>query len=61
MHFGVRLPDRAAVPALGERLAADGVEVVERWDEPGYASVKCRDPDGYVVEAFWDARPLHLA
>ena len=20
----------------------------------GYASVKCRDPDGYVVEAFWE-------
>ena len=54
MHFGVALPDRAAVLTLRDRLAADGVELVEQWDEPGYVSVKCRDPDGYVVEAFWE-------
>ena len=54
MHFGVALPDRAAVLTLRDRLAVDGVEVVEQWDEPGYVSVKCRDPDGYVVEAFWE-------
>jgi len=28
--------------------------VVEGSDEPAYASVKCRDPDGYIVEAFWE-------
>jgi hypothetical protein len=22
--------------------------------EPDYASVKCRDPDGYIVEASWE-------
>jgi catechol 2,3-dioxygenase-like lactoylglutathione lyase family enzyme len=54
MHFGVGLPDREAVLALSERLAADGVEVVEEWDEPDYVSVKCRDPDGYIVEASWE-------
>ena len=54
MHFGVGLPDRAAVLAFQRRLAADGVEIVERWDEPGYVSVKCRDPDGYIVEASWE-------
>ena len=54
MHFGVALADAGAVRALGERLAAGGVELVEEWDEPAYASVKCRDPDGYVVEAFWE-------
>jgi catechol 2,3-dioxygenase-like lactoylglutathione lyase family enzyme len=51
MHFGIGLPDRAAVLALRDRLAADGVELVEEWDEPDYVSVKCRDPDGYIVEA----------
>ncbi len=55
MHFGVALPSRDAVLALRDRLAADGVELVEQWDEPDYASVKCRDPDGYVVEAFWES------
>ena len=32
----------------------DGVEVVEQWDEPGYVSVKCRDPDGHIVEFAWE-------
>jgi hypothetical protein len=43
-------------PARGryDDLAADGVEIVEEWDEPEYVSVKCRDPDGYVVEASWE-------
>lgn len=54
MHFGIRLPSRTAVLALRDRLAADGVEMVEEWDEPEYVSVKCRDPDGYIVEASWE-------
>ena len=54
MHFGVGLPDREAVLALRDRLVADGVEIVEEWDEPDYVSVKCRDPDGYIVEASWE-------
>ena len=37
--------------ALRDRLAADGVELVEEFDEPEYVSVKCRDPDGYIIEA----------
>jgi catechol 2,3-dioxygenase-like lactoylglutathione lyase family enzyme len=53
MHFGVGLPDRRAVLALRDRFLADGVELVEEWDEPDYVSVKCRDPDGYIVEASW--------
>lgn len=54
MHFGKRLASRIAVHAFRDRLAADGVPIVEEWDEPAYASVKCRDPDGYVVEASWE-------
>jgi catechol 2,3-dioxygenase-like lactoylglutathione lyase family enzyme len=54
MHFGVALADRDAVHALRDRLLADGVELVEQWDEPDYVSVKCRDPDGYIVEASWE-------
>jgi catechol 2,3-dioxygenase-like lactoylglutathione lyase family enzyme len=52
MHFGIALHDRAAVLTLRDRLVADGVELVEECDEPGYVSVKCRDPDGYIVEIF---------
>jgi len=27
---------------------------VERWDRPAYAGVRFRDPDGWIVEAFWE-------
>ena len=54
LHFGLGRPDRESVLALRDRLVADGVEIVEEWDEPDYVSVKCRDPDGYIVEASWE-------
>ena len=56
LHFGVDLPSPEAVRAFRTRLAADGVPIVGEWDEPEYVSVKCRDPDGYVVEAAWEPR-----
>ena len=54
LHFGVGLPSPEAVRAFRDRLVADGVEIAEQWEEPEYVSVKCRDPDGYVVEAAWE-------
>lgn len=54
LHFGVRLSDEAAVRDLHARLTADGVPVLEHVVEPGFASLKCRDPDGYTVEAYWE-------
>src|SRR5262245_43353702 len=54
LHFGRGLSAAADVRALQAMAADDGVEVVEAWDEPGYVSVKLRDPDGYVVELFWE-------
>jgi catechol 2,3-dioxygenase-like lactoylglutathione lyase family enzyme len=55
LHFGFRAAEsRAQVRAFRHRLAEDGVELVEERDEPGYASVKCRDPDGYVIEFAWE-------
>jgi catechol 2,3-dioxygenase-like lactoylglutathione lyase family enzyme len=52
--FGKRMRSPEDVRRFRDRLAADGVEIVEEWDEPEYVSVKCRDPDGYVVEAAWE-------
>jgi catechol 2,3-dioxygenase-like lactoylglutathione lyase family enzyme len=54
LHFGVRAGSPAEVHALRDRLVADGVPVVEWYDEPEYVSLKCRDPDGYVVQAAWE-------
>lgn len=53
-HFGIRLPDADAVREMARRLEADGVEIIEQWDEPDYVSVKCRDPDGHIVEFSWE-------
>ena len=56
MHFGVKLPSREAVLTLRDRFVNDGIALVEEWDEPEYVSVKCRDPDGYIVEASWEPK-----
>jgi catechol 2,3-dioxygenase-like lactoylglutathione lyase family enzyme len=57
MHFGLSLPDRAAVLALRDRFLADGLDIHEFHDEPDYVSVKVRDPDGYILEASWEPAP----
>ena len=56
-HVGFAMGDRSEVLALRERLTAEGIEIVEEWDEPNYCSLKCRDPDGYVIEAAWEGPP----
>jgi catechol 2,3-dioxygenase-like lactoylglutathione lyase family enzyme len=53
-HFGVGVASPDDVRAFANRLRADGVPIVGEWDEPDYVSVKCRDPDGYVVELAWE-------
>src|ERR1700751_1964144 len=54
LHFGIHVESADAVRAFAGRLRADGVDIVEEWEEPEYVSVKFRDPDGYVVEAAWE-------
>ena len=56
LHFGVHAATPDDVRAFRARLVADGVPIVEEWDEPEYVSVKCADPDGYVVEYAWEPR-----
>jgi catechol 2,3-dioxygenase-like lactoylglutathione lyase family enzyme len=54
-HFGfTRATDPEEVRALHDRLTGDGIEIVEFSDEDNYVSVKCRDPDGYVIELAWE-------
>jgi catechol 2,3-dioxygenase-like lactoylglutathione lyase family enzyme len=53
-HFGLGLEDPDAVRAMARRLEADGLEIVERWDEPDHVSVKVRDPDDHIVEFSWE-------
>jgi catechol 2,3-dioxygenase-like lactoylglutathione lyase family enzyme len=56
LHFGFRAAGSPVeVRAFRDRLAGDGIEIVEESDEADYVSVKCRDPDGYVIEFAWEA------
>ena len=57
-HIGVSLPDGDAVRGRREELRALGLAELEWSDEPGYVSVKVRDPDGYAVEIAWDEKHL---
>jgi catechol 2,3-dioxygenase-like lactoylglutathione lyase family enzyme len=54
LHFGRHMESPESVRDFRDRLAADGVRIDEWWDEPDYVSVKCSDPDGYVVESAWE-------
>jgi catechol 2,3-dioxygenase-like lactoylglutathione lyase family enzyme len=54
LHFGFQLPGAAAVLELLARMEVDGVPILERWEEPGYAAFKCLDPDGWRVEVYWE-------
>ncbi len=56
LHFGFRAatgPEE--VRAFRDRLAGDGVEIAGFSDEADYVSVKCKDPDGYVIEFAWES------
>lgn len=55
LHFGFSLSGPDRVRDLRAVLDAAGVPVVEWHDEPDHVSFKCLDPDGWRVEAYWDA------
>jgi catechol 2,3-dioxygenase-like lactoylglutathione lyase family enzyme len=57
LHFGVHAASPEEVRTFRARLRADGVPIVDEWDEADYVSVKCADPDGYVVEYAWEPAP----
>ena len=61
VHFGVALPDDEAVETRRGELAAMGIPEVDWWVEAGFVSLKVADPDGYVVEFFWEqaGEPRH--
>ena len=57
-HFGFRLETPAAVEALHAALAADGAAIAEPLTyEADMVSFRCRDPDGYLIEVYWEVQP----
>src|SRR5437899_432506 len=39
LHFGIHVQSPQEVRALRDRLTADGIEIVEEWEQPEYVSV----------------------
>lgn len=54
-HFGFRRGEASVVRELHARLLDAGVSVSEFDEEDALVSVKFADPDGYVVEVYWEA------
>ena len=56
-HFGIRLPSAAAVRDLLGRMEAAKVPIAKPlYEDPGFASFRCRDADGYAIELYWEGR-----
>jgi catechol 2,3-dioxygenase-like lactoylglutathione lyase family enzyme len=53
-HFGFRRSTPAEVCDLHANLTGHGVPVAEFEDEPQLVTVKFTDPDGYLVQAYWE-------
>jgi catechol 2,3-dioxygenase-like lactoylglutathione lyase family enzyme len=56
-HFGFLSAGPTAVRDLMASLSAEGVPITTSVDEPNYVGFKCRDPDGYVIDVYWEPRP----
>lgn len=57
-HVGFRLAARDEVTALFERFKSDGVDIrgaLEELDD--FAVFRCADPDGYLLEVYWEPQP----
>ena len=54
LHFGYVLDDPQAARQIVARFERDNVSLLEREDEADYVGCKVSDPDGYVVEVFWE-------
>ena len=55
LHFGYVLDDAGAARELIGRFERDGVPLLEHDEGTDYVGCKVADPDGYVVEVFWEA------
>lgn len=57
-HFGIRVQAADAVRNLRRRLKDGAILLIEIADENDYVSVKFHDPDGHLVEVYWEAETL---
>lgn len=55
-HFGFRLETPDAVRALHARLPTEAI-AEPLSDEPDFIVFRCRDPDGHLIEVYWEPQP----
>ena len=54
-HFGFRLARPEDVHALHRRMEDEGVRIEQPLEiEPAMVSYRCADPDGYLIEVYWE-------
>jgi catechol 2,3-dioxygenase-like lactoylglutathione lyase family enzyme len=57
-HFGFRVDSSSKVDEWRAWLEGRNIIVYEEVTEEKYRSIKIRDPDGYLIEIFWDERAI---
>lgn len=55
VHFGFRLNNGDEVRSLKSLIDSDGLEVLDEEESSDHISFKCKDPDGYLIEAYWSS------
>jgi catechol-2,3-dioxygenase len=54
-HFGIRMPSADALTGLLSRMEAARIGIAKPlYKDAAFASFRCRDPDGYVIEVYWE-------
>ena len=53
-HIAFTVADRAALDAAHATLVANGIEIVAALDHVSQQSVYFRDPDGHLLECYWE-------
>lgn len=54
LHLGFVLDSRGEAEEAIRRFERDGLELLERHELDSYVGCKISDPDGYVIEVFWE-------
>jgi catechol 2,3-dioxygenase-like lactoylglutathione lyase family enzyme len=61
-HIGFRLNSGAEVAALHDALLAAGEPIRQPLStEPDFVVFRCADPDGHLIEVYWEPQPTGIA
>jgi catechol-2,3-dioxygenase len=54
-HFGIRMASKDALRDLHARMAQASVGFAKPlYEDATFMSFRCRDPDGYAIEVYWE-------